>query len=74
MWKCLMGTVKLEAVQTKFKILKLSLQSVIILSYASKPFDMCGNIIQFFYIRLSFFKGVSNKMCDYITEETVFDF
>ena len=70
-----MVTVKLEAAQTKFKILKLSLQSVIILSYASKPFDMCGNIIQFFfYIRLSFFKGVSNKMCDYIIEETVFDF
>lgn len=70
-----MVTVKLEAVQTKFKILKLSLPSVIILSYASKPFDMCGNIIHFFfYIRLSFFKGVSNKMCDYIIEETVFDF
>lgn len=55
MWKCLMGTVKLEAVQTKFKILKLSLQSVIILSYASKPFDMCGNIIQFFLHQVVFF-------------------
>lgn len=68
-----MVTLKLEAVQTKLKILKLSLQSMIILVYTSKQFDMCLNIIQFF-IRLSFLKGMSNEVCDSIIEETVFDF
>lgn len=67
-------SVKLDAVQTKLKILKLSSQSVIILGYTSKQFDMCLNIIQYFFIRSSFLKGVSNEVCDCIIEETVFDF
>lgn len=58
MWKCLMVIVKLEAVQTKLEILKLSLQSVIILSYTSKQFDMCLNMIWFFYQIVFFLKYV----------------
>lgn len=58
-----MVTVKLEAVQTKFKILKLSLPSVIILSYASKPFDMCGNIIHFFFTSDCLFLKVCLTKC-----------
>lgn len=69
-----MVTVKLEAVQTKLKILKLSLQCMIFLGYTSKQFDMCLNIIQFFFIRSSFLKCMSNEVCDCIIEETVFDF